>query len=515
MNHLRSVLFIEDNPGDVRLVREYLRDSLGDACELREAATLGDGLSDLRSQPVDLVLLDLGLSDSSGLDTLLRVQSEVPWTPVVVFTGSDDAEVASAAMRIGAEDVLQKGDANSIQLVRSMQHAVSRHARSRQQREAAWQHQTLAAHAREGLLVLDDKGLVVRANVRAATLLGRPAGMQGRLVGQRVADLVHAGHADRLANLLDSQAPAVQTQQLLLQAAGGHSQWVQATANRVPGPGSWRGRWVLVLTDLGPRPPAADAAHPPDTSAADLLAERTEALRLQALAQERFQHALAHDLRTPLNGILGYAAVLRQELREVMTPPQVRKFKVIEHSARLMAGLVSSLLQQASAQADAQPLAMEAVDLSAAAEVVAAALEAADPGRVVQWQIQPGLWAVGDPGLLASLVANLLQNAWKYSSAAESARISLRADAEPGQPTVYRVRDNGMGFTAEESATLFQRFHRLPSAQGMPGLGIGLATVQHIITRHGGRIWAEGAPGQGACFSFTLGSDASAVSSIP
>lgn len=514
MTNLRSVLFIEDNPGDVRLVREYLHSSLGDACELREAATLSDGLRDLRRQQVDLVLLDLSLADSCGLDTLLQVQSEAPWTPVVVFTGSDDTSISDAAMDIGAEDVLLKGDANSIQLVRSMQHAFSRSARTRLQREAAWQHQTLAAHAREGLLVLDGNGLVVRANLRAATLLGRPAGMQGRLVGQRVADLVHASHADRLAALLDSQEPALRTQQLLLQGAGGRSTWVEATATRVPGPSNWRGRSVLMLTDLGTRPPPADAARQPDSGLEDQLAERTEALRLQTVAQERFQHALAHDLRTPLNGILGYATVLRQELREVMTPPQVRKFKVIEHSARLMAGLVSSLLHQASAKS--QPLLQEPVDLSAVAEVVAAALEAAEPWRVVHWQIQPGLWAVGDPGLLSALLANLLQNAWKYSSGADPAHIALRAEASPGQPTVYRVSDNGMGFTADESARLFQHALRLPSAQGVPGLGIGLDTVQHIIARHGGRVWAEGQPGKGASFYFTLGpAAAAAVSSIP
>lgn len=511
MSNLRSVLFIEDNPGDVRLVREYLHSSLGDACALREAATLGDGLSDLRSQPVDLVLLDLALSDSCGLDTLLRVQSEAPWTPVVVFTGSDDTSMSDAAMDIGAEDVLLKGDANSIQLVRSMQHAFSRSARTRLLREAAWQHQTLAAHAREGLLVLDGNGLVVRANVRAATLLGRPAGMQGRLVGQRVADLVHASHADRLAALLDSQEPALRTQQLLLQGAGGRTTWVQATATRVPGPSNWQGRAVLMLTDLGTRPPPTDAAHQPDSGLEDQLAERAEALRLQAVEQARFQHALAHDLRTPLNGILGSASVLRQELREVITPPQVRKFKVIEQSARLLANLIASMLQQASDK----PLQREAVSLSAIAEVVAANLSAAEPGRVVQWQIEPGLWAMGDPGLLSSLLANLLQNAWKYSSAADPARIAFLVDASPGQTAVYRVTDNGIGFTADESTTLFQRFHRLPSAQDMPGLGIGLDTVQHIITRHGGRIWAEGQPGKGASFYFTLGPAAATVSSIP
>ncbi|MDH4391771.1 MAG: response regulator, partial [Aquabacterium sp.] len=242
MSGLRSVLFIEDNPGDVRLVREYLHDSLGTTCELREAATLGDGLSDLRSQPVDLVLLDLALSDSCGLDTLLRVQSAVPWTPVVVFTGSDDADADHAAMRIGAEDVLHKGDANSIQLVRSMQHAFSRSARTRQLRESAWQHQTMATHARDGILVIDGNGLVVHANARAAALLGRPAGWQGRLIGKQVADLVHASQADRLAALLDGEAPAAQTQQLMLQGAGGHTTWVTATAVRTPGPSSWPGR---------------------------------------------------------------------------------------------------------------------------------------------------------------------------------------------------------------------------------------------------------------------------------
>ena len=126
MNSFSSVLLIEDNPGDARLVTEYLSERFGDDCRVHGARTLAAGLEALRHTPVDLVLLDLSLPDSTGLDTFYRVHAQAPRTPVVILTGDDDDEQASEALRVGAEDYLSKQHADGVALIRTMRHAVQR-----------------------------------------------------------------------------------------------------------------------------------------------------------------------------------------------------------------------------------------------------------------------------------------------------------------------------------------------------------------------------------------------------
>jgi light-regulated signal transduction histidine kinase (bacteriophytochrome) len=147
----------------------------------------------------------------------------------------------------------------------------------------------------------------------------------------------------------------------------------------------------------------------------------------------------------------------------------------------------------------------EAVDLSALADAVAAELRAHEPSRSVRFDIQQGLVVSGDPGLLRIVLENLLGNAWKFTAKHAHAAIQLQSTTRDRE-RVYSVRDDGAGFNMRMADRLFGAFQRLHPADEFDGTGIGLATVQRIVHRHGGRVWAEGEVEKGATFSFTLGS---------
>ena len=144
MSSFSSVLLIEDNPGDARLVTEYLGERFGDECEVLGARTLAAGLETLRNARVDLVLLDLCLPDSTGLDTFYQVHAQAPRTPVVILTGDDNDEQATEALRVGAEDYLAKKHADSVALIRTMQHAVQRRHAAEALRNSEASYRTLA-----------------------------------------------------------------------------------------------------------------------------------------------------------------------------------------------------------------------------------------------------------------------------------------------------------------------------------------------------------------------------------
>ena len=167
--------------------------------------------------------------------------------------------------------------------------------------------------------------------------------------------------------------------------------------------------------------------------------------------------------------------------------------------------LIQALLDLA--RVAGEDMAWQAVDLSELVQAIATDLRNEEPSRRVEFVIAPGLVARGDAGLLRNALQNLLGNAWKYTSKHPTARIELGALTGKSR-AVYFVRDDGAGFEMASAAKLFGAFQRFHDPADFAGTGVGLATVQRIIRRHGGRIWAEAAPEQGATFFFTLGSPA-------
>lgn len=216
---------------------------------------------------------------------------------------------------------------------------------------------------------------------------------------------------------------------------------------------------------------------------------------------EAFSYTVSHDLRAPLRSISGFSQVLVEDYGDALEEEGKDAIGRIQAATQRMGRLIDDLLKLA--QVSRSELHKERVDLSREAQAIAAELKAAEPGRAVAFEIQEGLTAEGDPRLLRVVLTNLIQNAWKFTRKKGEARIEFGAVKKEGK-TVYFVRDNGAGFDMAYVDKLFAPFQRLHGAGEFEGTGIGLATIQRIIRRHGGEVRAEGEVDRGATFSFTL-----------
>lgn len=232
--------------------------------------------------------------------------------------------------------------------------------------------------------------------------------------------------------------------------------------------------------------------------------ERTAALRAANSELEAFSYAVAHDLRGPLDAVQGMVYLLQTGDGEAGAE-RAEILGQLRESTRSMAALIDDLLNLS--QAGTAALKCEPIDLGAIARHIADRLRRSDPERQVEFRIKQPAPANADAGLMRIALDNLLRNAWKYTSHHQLALVEFGVEQVGGE-TVYYVRDNGAGFDPALKNQLFQPFHRLHSREEFAGTGIGLATVQRILERHGGRIWAEGEVEKGATFYFTVACDA-------
>jgi len=232
----------------------------------------------------------------------------------------------------------------------------------------------------------------------------------------------------------------------------------------------------------------------------ELLAARLSAEN-SSRELEAFAYSVAHDLRSPLRALDGFSKVLLVRYADRLDEEGKDFLQRVRENSVQMGRLIDDLL--ALSRVTRGIMHRERVDLSAMVSEIAARLRNVSPERSAEFAIAQGLWAEGDPGLLRLALENLLGNAWKYTSKHPSARIEFGAERKAGR-TVYFVRDDGAGFDMAFAKMLFKPFNRLHRTTEFEGTGIGLATVQRVISRHGGQIGAEGQVERGATFYFTL-----------
>ena len=242
------------------------------------------------------------------------------------------------------------------------------------------------------------------------------------------------------------------------------------------------------------------------TPAASTADEAAQAERLAVERElESFSYTVSHDLRAPIRVVEGFAKILKEDYAHALDRIGQDHLDRVLGAAARMNGMIDALL--ALSQLTAKPIAAQPVNLSQLAQYIVEDLRRQAPQRRAEVHIQQNLTVQGDPTLMRVVLENLLGNAWKYSARSDPARIELGVTQEAGR-CVYYVRDNGAGFDMRFADRLFGVFQRLHSANDFPGTGVGLATVQRIVRRHGGQIWAESEVGAGACFYFTLNESA-------
>src|SRR5262249_40249200 len=231
------------------------------------------------------------------------------------------------------------------------------------------------------------------------------------------------------------------------------------------------------------------------------VTERTAQLAAANKELEAFSYSVSHDLRAPLRSIDGFSKALLEDYADKLDNPGRNYLERVRSATQNMAQLIDDLLELS--RVTRAEMRREKVDLSSIAISVLTELQRLEPMREVKVHVEQGLIAVADHRLMRVVLQNLLSNSWKFTSKRKSQEIQFGAASNNGH-IVYQVKDNGAGFDMAYSGKLFGPFQRLHSAKEFPGTGIGLATVQRIINRHGGKVWAEGSIDNGATFYFTL-----------
>jgi len=234
----------------------------------------------------------------------------------------------------------------------------------------------------------------------------------------------------------------------------------------------------------------------------ETLRERASQLDASNQELEAFSYSVSHDLRAPLRGISGFAQALEEHSGSSLDATSRGYLMRVRRAADRMGYLIDDLLKLS--RLTRTEMHLEAVDLSAQAESILTQLSQREPERSVQWYIRPDIIVQADEALMRVLMENLLENAWKFTSKNSAARIEVGTMSTETNPNVCYVRDNGVGFDMRYASKLFGAFQRLHSMVEFPGTGIGLATVQRVVRRHGGRVWADAQINVGSTFYFVV-----------
>jgi two-component system, sensor histidine kinase and response regulator len=235
---------------------------------------------------------------------------------------------------------------------------------------------------------------------------------------------------------------------------------------------------------------------------ADTRAELVRDLEHKNRELESFSYAVSHDLRAPLRRIESFSRAVQESQADRLDDSGRRYLDRVREASQQMSQLIDDVLYLA--RVTRAEMREQEVDLSGLVTLLLDRMREAEPGRQVEAKVRPGVTVVADGQLLRIAIENLLENAWKFTGKETRARIEFGQTNVAGEPA-YFIRDNGAGFDMAYADRLFGPFQRLHLASEFPGTGIGLATVQRIIHRHGGRVWAEAMLGQGATFHFTIG----------
>jgi len=517
-----SVLVIDDSP----TFREELRHALeGAGYKVLLAASGEEGLRLAASSRPAAVLVDGVLPGFDGATVIrkIRLDAALRGTACILFTGSEDRKSELRALDAGADAFVRKEEDLEVILARLT--AVLRAV-------TAERIDTASLFGPKRILAIDD----------SATYLNEI----GALLRGQGYDVVMARSGEEGLELLSVQAVDCILLDLIMPGLGG-----KETCRLIKASPGVRDIPLILLTSLDDRASMLDGLgsgaddYIPKSSEFEVLNVRVRAqlrrkqfedehrhirddlLRSELVAMEEraarqvaetraalvnelerknkeleaFSYSVSHDLRAPLRAMDGFSRLLLEDYGTQLDERGQDYLRRIRTGATRMGELIDALLDLS--RINSAELRREAIDLSAIAFAVSDSLRRNEPGRQVTMVIEPRLTAQGDRRLLRIVFENLLQNAWKFTSKVEAARVEFGVEpVERGG--AFFVRDNGAGFDMAYASTLFAPFRRLHREDEFPGTGIGLATVHRVIDRHGGRVWAEAAEGKGATVFFTL-----------
>jgi PAS domain S-box-containing protein len=504
-----SVLIVEDESQ----ARQFLRNLVAKQFPRSSIHLAQDGQQGLdlyRAYLPDIVITDINMPVMNGIEMAGSIRELNPDAYLIAATAKSDTDYLLEAIRIGIDRYVLK-PIEIGKLFESIEYCLARLDCSRKikaQEQFIRKLSLAVEQSTNMILIADSTGAIEYVNPTFSGVTGYPP---EEVTGKNLRALMTGARPlENFEKLWSAVNRGFEWRgEFLHRKKSGEMFWAEASITTLSTEAGYANYFVAVLQDISERRQAEEQIRGLNGQLETRVSERTEELERsnRKLAEinkelESFCYSVSHDLRAPLRAMGGFSGILREDYSGVLDEAGKECLDRISSAAVNMGQLIDDLLKLS--QVTRSPLSQVKVDLSELAAQSLRELAADEPQREVQTVIREGVETCGDPSLIQLALHNLLGNAWKYTGKQPRARIEFGAHTCNGE-TVYFVRDNGAGFDMVHVSLLFKAFHRLHAAGEFSGTGIGLATVERIVARHGGRIWAEAEVGKGATFYFTLG----------
>jgi PAS domain S-box-containing protein len=498
-NKAVQVLVVEDNASDVRLLREMFSKERPGSFELKHLLRMGEAEAHLAKGGVDIVLLDMGLPDGHGLDTVRRSLAAAPGVPVIVLTGLDDETLATQAMREGAQDYLIKGQIENRALPRALRHAIERHELDQRLRDQQFYTRSLIESNIDALMTIDARGIITDVNKQMEALTGCA---RDELIGQAFKhqftdpDRAEAGITRVLGET------KLTDYELTVRAQNGTETVVSYNATTFYDREKRLQGVFAAARDITERKRFECALQEKN-----IELEKAKALAEDAnRAKSDFLSSMSHEIRTPMNAILGMAEMLWESHLDT---DQRQYVEVFRRAGSHLLLLINEILDLAKIEAGHLEMELVRFDLEEVVEHVVelTAVKARAKGLVMLSHLSPDVPTslMGDPTRLSQILVNLLGNAVKFTNSGEVVLTIRNDESREAGRIDFAIRDTGIGVPSDKLENIFRDFTQADTSttRKYGGTGLGLGISRRLVEAMGGQLTATSAVGKGSTFRFS------------